>query len=101
MYQFENESEENINQFAELLEQKAKNVNYFDLTVSKDVYNRNTTFVVVHGLKSVNGAKGFAQILNEDKKNKTKITRPYFSICSENYAIVQRHKNLNAYLDLQ
>lgn len=101
VYQFENESEENINQFAELLEQKAKNVNYFDLTVSKDVYNRNTTFVVVHGLKSVNGAKGFAQILNEDKKNKTKITRPYFSICSENYAIVQRHKNLNAYLDLQ
>lgn len=101
VYQFENESEENINQFAELLEQKAKNVNYFDLTVSKDVYNRNTTFVVVHGLKSVNGAKGFAQILNEDKKNKTKITRPYFSICSENYAIVQRHKNLNAYLNLQ
>lgn len=101
VYQFENESEENINQFAELLEQKAKNVNYFDLTVSKDVYNRNTTFVVVHGLKSVNGAKGFAQILNEDKKNKTKINRPYFSICSENYAIVQRHKNLNAYLDLQ
>ena len=101
VYQFENESEENINQFAELLEQKAKNVNYFDLTVSKDVYNRNTTFVVVHGLKSINGAKGFAQILNEDKKNKTKITKPYFSICSENYAIVQRHKNLNAYLDLQ
>ena len=101
VYQFENESEENINQFAELLEQKAKNVNYFDLTVSRDVYNRNTTFVVVHGLKSVNGAKGFAQILNEDKKNKAKITRPYFSICSENYAIVQRHKNLNAYLDLQ
>ncbi|TPV34976.1 hypothetical protein FJ651_05465 [Paucihalobacter ruber] len=101
VYQFENETEENIKKFAELMEQKVKNVNYFDLTVSKDVYDRNTTFVVVHGLKSINGAKGFAQILNEDKKNKTKITRPYFSICSENYAIVQRHKNLNAYLDLQ
>lgn len=101
VYQFENDSEENINKFAELMEQKAKNVNYFDLTVSKDVYNRNTTFVVIHGLKSISGAKGFAQVLNEDKKNKTKITRPYFSVCSENYAIIQRHKNLNAYFDLQ
>lgn len=101
VYQFENDNQETVNKFAQLLEQKAKNVNYFNLTVSKDVYDINTTFVVVHGLKSNSGAKGFAQILNEDKKDKTKITRPYFSICSENYAIVQRHKNLNAYLNLQ
>jgi hypothetical protein len=32
---------------------------------------------------------------------KPKITRSYFAISSPNYAIIQRHKNLNTYLKLQ
>lgn len=100
VYQFENAADQEIEDFIALLNKKIEGINYFNLSTSKDVYNRNTTFVVVHGLKSINGARGFAQILNDDKKEKQKITKPYFAISSENYAIVQRHKNLNAYLEL-
>lgn len=101
VYQFENASELELEDFMVLLNKKVSGINYFNLTTSKDIYNRNITFIVVHGLKSINGAKGFAQILDEDKKEKQKITKPYFAISSDNYAIVQRHKNLNAYLELQ
>ena len=73
----------------------------------KDIYDENTIFVVVHGLKSIQGASGFAQFLQSDEKDKRgrpvkpKITRDYFAISSPNYTIIQRHKNLNAYLKLQ
>ncbi len=63
--------------------------------------------MVVHGLKSLGGASGFAEQLQLPKRDKRgrlikpKITKPYFAISSPNYAIIQRHKNLNAYLKLQ
>ena len=108
IYQFENGSEEDIDAFLKVLnEEIEKKIKYFDLTTSKDVYNETTTFVVVHGLKSIQGAGGFAQLLQSDEKDsrgrpvKPKITKDYFAISSPNYAIIQRHKNLNAYLKLE
>ncbi|HXJ99955.1 MAG TPA: hypothetical protein VNJ50_13965, partial [Gelidibacter sp.] len=65
---------------------------------SKDIYDKNTVFVTVHGLKSIEGATGFADLLQERKVN---ITRPYMAISSVNYEIVQRHKNLKNYLETQ
>ena len=71
------------------------------------MYDENTTFIVVHGLKSIQGASGFAQLLQSENKDergkllKPKITKEYFAISSPNYAIIQRHKNLNAYLELE
>jgi hypothetical protein len=90
-----------------LLDEEVAKVKYFDLTTSKDVYDENTTFVVVHGLKSIQGAGGFAQILQAENRDengkplKPKITKESFAISSPNYAIIQRHKNLNAYLKLE
>lgn len=107
IFQFENNSGEDIEAFIKTLDEEVAKVNYFDLSTSKDVYDENTTFVVVHGLKSIGGAKGFAELLKSEEKDKRgrvvkpKITRPYFAISSANYAIIQRHKNLNAYLELQ
>jgi hypothetical protein len=68
------------------------------LSSSKDVYNKNTTFIVVHGFKTIEGAKGFSDLLEE---RKSKITRPYFAISSPNYEIIQMHKNLDEYLNSQ
>jgi len=88
----------------EEIEEKIK---YFDLTTSIDVYDENTTFVVVHGLTSLVGASGFAQLLQTEDKDergrpiKPRITKEYFPISSPNYTIIQRHKNLSAYLKLQ
>ena len=68
------------------------------MSTSKDIYDKNTTFVVVHGLKSIQGARGFADLLTE---RKSEITRPYIAISSDNYEIVQMHKNLNDYLAIK
>ncbi len=107
IYQFDNNSGEDIEAFMKILDEEVAKIKYFDLTTSKDLYDENTTFVVVHGLKSIGGANGFAELLRTDEKDKRgrpvkpKITKPYFAISSPNYAIIQRHKNLNTYLKLQ
>ncbi len=108
IYQFQKGSGEDIDAFIKTLDEEIeKKIKYFDLTTSKDVYDENTTFVVVHGLKSIQGASGFAQLLESDEKDKRgkpvkpKITKEYFAISSPNYTIIQRHKNLNAYLKLE
>lgn len=91
-------ADEDIKEFVEKLNKAVSNISYFDLTTSVDVYDENTKFVVVHGLKSVEGASGFAEILEE---NKHKIVKEHFAISSPNYAIVQMHKNINEYLESQ
>ncbi|WP_317166995.1 MULTISPECIES: tetratricopeptide repeat protein [Winogradskyella] len=107
IYQFENNSKEDVEAFIKTLDEEVAKITYFDLTTSKDIYDKNTTFVVVHGLKSIEGAKGFGELLKSEEKDsrgriiKPKITRSYFAISSPNYAIIQRHKNLNMYLELQ
>ncbi|WCO01622.1 type IX secretion system periplasmic lipoprotein PorW/SprE [Psychroserpens ponticola] len=98
LYPFEANQKDEINAFVAKLNDAVSKVAYFDLTTSIDVYDSNTTFVVVHGLKSAQGASGFAEILEE---NKHKIVRDFYSISSPNYEIIQRHKNLNEYLASQ
>lgn len=98
IYQFNSKNQQAIDVLLEKLEAAIKDVDYFDLSSSVDVYDENTTFVVVHGLKSIDGAKGFAEILKE--KDHT-IEKEYFAISSPNYTIIQRHKNLDEYLQSQ
>ncbi|MFK7834363.1 MAG: tol-pal system YbgF family protein [Winogradskyella sp.] len=107
IFQFDNNLGEDREAFIKILDEEVAKIDYFDLTTSEDFYDENTTFVVVHGLKSIQGASGFVELLKSEGKDKRgrkikpKITRPYFAISSPNYAIIQRHKNLNAYLELQ
>ncbi|MEY8849430.1 hypothetical protein AB9K26_11470 [Psychroserpens sp. XS_ASV72] len=98
IYPFESGQDEEIKAFVEKLDDAVSKATYFDLTTSVDIYDPNTIFVVVHGLKSAEGASGFAEILEETKH---KITRDFYAISSPNYEIVQRHKNLNEYLASQ
>ncbi|NQX86891.1 MAG: hypothetical protein HRT67_13505 [Flavobacteriaceae bacterium] len=98
IYQFVDTTEEDIQAFKTELDAAVKAVQYFDLKVSKDLYNSNTSFVVVHGLKSIDGAFGFAQIL---KDNDHDIEKAYFAISSKNYQTLQIHKNLETYLKSQ
>ena len=60
------------------------------------MYNPELSFVVVHGLKSINGAEGFAYIIRDE--DRIKITKQSTPISSENYQIIQIHKNFDAYL---
>jgi outer membrane protein assembly factor BamD (BamD/ComL family) len=98
IYQFDNGSNEDIDAFQKQLNEEIVKIRYFELSSSKDVYNKNTTFIVVHGFKTIEGAKGFSDLLEE---RKSKIIRSYFAISSPNYEIIQMHKNLDEYLNSQ
>ena len=95
IYQFTDTSTEEIDAFIKKLNESILKVKHFELTTSKDMYNNNTIFVVVHGLNSIQGALGFGEILTEYKID---MEHEYFGISSRNYQIVQIHKNLESYL---
>ena len=97
IFKFETSETDEIKTFEETLSTAIEDVDYFKLSVSKDRYDTNTIFVVVHGLKSVQGAFGFVEILKD--KNDLEISKPFFGISSKNYQTVQIHKNLEAYLE--
>ena len=97
IFKFEASETDAIETFEEALNTAIEGIDYFKLSVSKDIYNTNTIFVVVHGLKSVQGAFGFVEILESD--NKLITSKPFFGISSKNYQTVQIHKNLDAYLE--
>ncbi|MBT8268038.1 MAG: DUF4670 domain-containing protein [Bacteroidia bacterium] len=99
VYQFEVDQTDEIEEFKAELDEAVERVRYLELKTSVDHYDGNILFVIVHNLKSYEGAQGFGEILNEYEENN--INKPYFSISSANYQIVQIHKSLEAYLNSQ
>ncbi len=78
----------------ETLEKSIKDLRYKN-RVSKDIYNLEEQFVVVHGFKSKDFALGYAELLKNNKDYL--VAHENFVILSDNYKIVQVHKNLQAY----
>jgi tetratricopeptide (TPR) repeat protein len=66
------------------------------LNVSTDIYTIDKNFIVIHGIKAVENAKGIAQVLKEFKDYK--IEEPAIVISSENYKVVQVKKNVDEYV---
>ena len=76
------------------LEDAIKDLRYKNI-VSKDIYNLEDQFVVVHGFKSKDFALGFSELI---KKNRDyRIKDENFVILSKNYQTILVHKNLEAY----
>lgn len=99
VFQFNQNEEQAIADLKEILDEIAPKIEYYNLDTSVDIYNPETTFLVIHGLKSVQGAKGFVELLKEEDKNK--VNKPYFGISTDNYKTLLIHKNLNKYLAIQ
>jgi tetratricopeptide (TPR) repeat protein len=97
IYQFDVKEQDLIDTFTEELTKVIEEEDVLRLRISQDVFNINTIFVVVHGLKSINGAQGFAELL--DVKSNKLLARPYFAISSKNYKKLQIHKTLDQYLE--
>ena len=97
IFRFNKEEKELIKDFKKELTNLVENEDVLQLSVSEDIYNINTTFVVVHGLKSINGAKGLTALIDEQENEIFK--RSFFAISSENYKTLQIHKNLERYLE--
>ncbi|WP_410006550.1 tetratricopeptide repeat protein [Aequorivita nionensis] len=96
VYKFTNEEGEAAQKLKEQLDKALADYYYTDMVTSIDYYDPQTKFVIVHGLKTKLGARGFGEVLKENKKYK--INKQYFEISSPNYKIIQIHKNLDDYL---
>ena len=66
------------------------------LSTSYDIYTMDKNFIVIHGLKDLEYAKGIASILKEFKEYK--VAETAYIISNENYKIVQMKKNFEEYL---
>lgn len=95
LYEFDISSRQEAEAFKTLLNEAITELGYDFLYTSLDYYSPTKILVVVHGLFSNEGAKGFGEILKENKKYR--VTHPYVEISSPNYAVVQVHKNLDKY----
>lgn len=98
IFQFEDKKTEDVLAFKDTLDEVLKNVKYYKLISSRDVYSPEITFIVVHGFKNAQVARTFDQLLK--KEDKKKIKKPFFVVSSANYQIIQIHKNLNVYLNI-
>ncbi len=96
VYKFTNQEGEAAQKLKEQLDKAIADYYYTDMVTSIDYYDPQTKFVIVHGLKTKLGARGFGQVLKENKKYKIK--DPFFEISSPNYKIIQIHKNLDEYV---
>ena len=95
IYKFTNILEEEIENFITIINNAINEIEYLKLNTSKDYYNNIVTFVVLHGLKSYDGAMGLAEMLDKNSGIQ-KISS--FVVSSENYKTIQIHKNLEEYL---
>ncbi|WP_247656544.1 hypothetical protein [Maribacter sp. MMG018] len=94
VFPFKRSDNERALELMELLEKSIVDLKYKNI-VSKDIYNLEEQFVVVHGFKSKDFALGYAELLKNNKDYK--VADENFVILSDNYKIIQVHKNLQAY----
>ena len=79
------------------LERSIRELRYKNI-ISKDIYNLEDQFVVVHGFKSKDYALGYLELLKVNKNYRIDLEN--FVILSSNYKIIQVHKNLDEYKQL-
>ncbi|WP_298397620.1 gliding motility protein [Flavobacterium sp.] len=95
LYKADNLEDKNTKTLLEKLNKFAAERTIEKLTISIDIYTIDKNFIAIHGIKSLDNAKGIAQVLKEFKEYK--ITEPAIVISSENYKVVQIKKNIEEY----
>lgn len=99
LYSFSNDELETAEKLKEKITKAIEQYRYFNMSVSLDYYNPTTNFLIIHGLNTKLGGKGFAEVLKENKDYKIK--RPYFVMATPDYKVIQIHKNLEEYFESQ
>ena len=98
LFSFSKSNEEKaVNDFEEELKKAIAKLEVEGLETSVDIYNQEQQFVVIHNLKSALGAKGLAENLVELED--FQITKESYPISTENYQLIQIHKNFDHYLN--
>ncbi len=94
VFPFKIRNDEKATKLKKRLEEVIEELRY-DNIISKDIYNLEDEFVVVHGFRSKDFALGFAELI---KKNRDYLIKDEnFVVLSDNYKIIQVHKNLESY----
>ncbi|MBT8290366.1 MAG: hypothetical protein KJO93_05985 [Muriicola sp.] len=98
VFPFKRSNDEAALRLLKRLRQSIEDLRYSNI-VSKDIYNLEDEFVVVHGFKSRDFALGFTELLKNNKDYR--IRNENFVILSDNYKTIQIHKNLKDYKRLK
>ena len=96
LYKADNLEDKSTKELLEKLKKFVKERTIEKLTISIDIYTIDKNFIVIHGIKVLDNAKGIAQVLKEFKEYK--IAEPAIVISSENYKVVQIKKNVEDYI---
>ncbi|NVN17036.1 hypothetical protein GUA46_01675 [Muricauda sp. HICW] len=94
VFPFKIKNDENATKLKNRLVEVVDELNYKNI-ISKDIYNLENEFVVVHGFPSKDFALGFAELIKNNKDYLIKDEN--FVVLSDNYKIIQVHKNLESY----
>ena len=94
VFPFKRSNNDKALKLMELLEKSIADLRYKNI-VSKDIYNLEDQFVVVHGFKSKDFALGYAELLKNNKDYR--VAYENFVVLSDNYKIIQVHKNIKDY----
>jgi tetratricopeptide (TPR) repeat protein len=97
IYLIDNNKKNEIESLEKTLQKYIDNTHSNNLKVSVDFYTPTQTLVVVHGFYSDAGARRMAMTL-ADKEYKVKLKGLPISL--HNYIVVQSHKNLESYIEL-
>ncbi|MEP0263352.1 hypothetical protein [Dokdonia sp.] len=98
LYAFDNSQIQSATALREQLDAAFEKLGYTNYATSFDVYNDKQSFVVVHYLDSKSRAEGLTELLAINKDIESPITKGNTVIASENYKLVQLHKNLEDYI---
>ena len=96
VYPFDITDKEGAIAFEEEIKQGFEEVNYENFGTSIDIYNDSQVFVVIHYLTSRSQAEGLVELLEINPQ--ILLSRPNTIVASENYKIIQLHKNLEEYI---
>lgn len=96
IYPFRRQQDAQAVALKRIIEKSIVDLNYKN-KVSKDIYDLELEFVVVHGFKSKEFALGYVELLNINKDYE--VDNENFVILSSNYKIIQVHKNLQEYIN--
>lgn len=89
----------NLQQLMQEVKKGLEGLGYGATKLSVETYNPDYHFLILYGLQSKLGSEGMAQLLLENQI--TSSDWEYFPITKENYSILQIHKNLEKYLEIQ
>lgn len=95
VYAFDASQTEQATALRDQIDVALESLGYTEFATSMDAYNASQSFVVIHYINQRSRAEGLAELLAENKD--FSITHPSTIISSDNYKIVQLHKNLEEY----